>query len=328
MFLALGSHEVAVLQWDAQEEDFINLSVTDPEQAERYSLGVHRYEFEEGLGPYPSEQYKAWLSLSHYISKGVLSVLEPLSKKISSLYDTSHDDPRISAHIQQLNLQHEETLRKRAPLIGHDTETTPPLEAPSSPISSPPPPTPVQSHQPYFSELRARVTATTPQGVSQQHMDKTATLQHIMKRYENDPNGVLGELQFAFICFLLGQSFDGFEQWKNMIALLCTCERGMREMPRFFSDFFDVLHAQLQHIPEDFFVDALSGRNFLTRSLKDLFELTSDSTLSTILRKRAQLLRQLAEERFKVSFDPNQLQLGQEGEEEDEDAPTVVEGVE
>ncbi len=55
-----------------------------------------------------------------------------------------------------------------------------------------------------------------------------------------DPNGVLGELQFAFICFLMGQSFDGFEQWKQLIAVLCSCEEAMQKYPDLFYNFLGI----------------------------------------------------------------------------------------
>lgn len=38
---------------------------------------------------------------------------------------------------------------------------------------------------------------------------------------------LLGELQMAFICFLVGQSLAGLEQWKCIIELLCRSEEAI-----------------------------------------------------------------------------------------------------
>ena len=35
---------------------------------------------------------------------------------------------------------------------------------------------------------------------------------------------ILAELQFSFLCFLVGQHYDSFEHWKRLLIMLCTCE--------------------------------------------------------------------------------------------------------
>ena len=39
-----------------------------------------------------------------------------------------------------------------------------------------------------------------------------------------DQSALLGELQFAFVTFLLGHVYDAFEQWKQLVALLTKCD--------------------------------------------------------------------------------------------------------
>lgn len=46
----------------------------------------------------------------------------------------------------------------------------------------------------------------------------------------------LGELQFAFICFLIGESLEALEQWKKMVTLVCSCEDALLTHPKFFSE--------------------------------------------------------------------------------------------
>lgn len=42
----------------------------------------------------------------------------------------------------------------------------------------------------------------------------------------NQSDEVLGELQFSFVCFLVGQHYDSFEHWKRLTSLLCECGEG------------------------------------------------------------------------------------------------------
>ena len=57
---------------------------------------------------------------------------------------------------------------------------------------------------------------------------------------------VLVELQFSFLCFLVAQNYDSFEQWKHLVALLCTCVKAMKKFPNLFISFMADLHFQVQ----------------------------------------------------------------------------------
>ncbi len=39
--------------------------------------------------------------------------------------------------------------------------------------------------------------------------------------------GLLGELQFAFVAFVYGQSLDGYAQWKELLTLMLGCEHAV-----------------------------------------------------------------------------------------------------
>ena len=57
---------------------------------------------------------------------------------------------------------------------------------------------------------------------------------------------VLVELQFSFLCFLVAQNYDSFEQWKHLVALLCTCVKAMKKFPNLFISFMADLHFQVR----------------------------------------------------------------------------------
>lgn len=77
-----------------------------------------------------------------------------------------------------------------------------------------------------------------------------------------------GELQFAFICFLLGNVYEAFEHWKRLLNLLCRSEEAMVKHHTLYINLISILYHQLGEIPADFFVDIVSQNNFLTSTLQ------------------------------------------------------------
>lgn len=143
-------------------------------------------------------------------------------------------------------------------------------------------------------------------------------------------NHVLGELQFAFVCFLVGNVYDGFEQWKFLIGLLCNCEQSIRSEPEMFTALLNVLYYQLNEMPLDFFTDITTSNNFLVVHLHNLFENIRDVCAETLsaagassnqrdafdkMNKRCDQLKNYLEEKFKFDFD----------QEPDEYAPVICE---
>lgn len=77
-----------------------------------------------------------------------------------------------------------------------------------------------------------------------------------------------GELQFAFVCFLLGNVYEAFEHWKQLLNLLCRSEEAMGKHHALYVNLISILYHQLGEIPADFFVDIVSQDNFLTSTLQ------------------------------------------------------------
>ena len=69
---------------------------------------------------------------------------------------------------------------------------------------------------------------------------------------------MLGELQYAFITFVLGENFDSFEQWKSLLVLLCGCRRALIDpvLKDLFYRLIPVLYAQVEQLPPEFFEEA------------------------------------------------------------------------
>jgi hypothetical protein len=57
------------------------------------------------------------------------------------------------------------------------------------------------------------------------NLDKSQQLEFVlMNSYGGSEDLLLGELQFAFIAFLMGQSLEAFGQWKAIVSLFFSCE--------------------------------------------------------------------------------------------------------
>ncbi len=56
----------------------------------------------------------------------------------------------------------------------------------------------------------AQVPGMSPQQLTALNLDKTGLLKDILLKYfSSDANDLLGELQFSFLAFLMGQSLEG-----------------------------------------------------------------------------------------------------------------------
>lgn len=160
-------------------------------------------------------------------------------------------------------------------------------------------------------------TAARAALLSSLHMDQTPLLESLLSTHfapaaaaaaaaaagvatgdDADPClGLLGELQFAFIAFLIGQDAEGFEAWKALTTLLCSCVTALQTRHALYERWVAVFAAQLAELPRDFFIDVLSGENFLGPSLQRLFDaavepdLAIPASLSYALRELAEMVR-------------------------------------
>eukprot|EP01119_Soliformovum_irregulare_P000801 TRINITY_DN10592_c0_g1_i1.p1 TRINITY_DN10592_c0_g1~~TRINITY_DN10592_c0_g1_i1.p1 ORF type:complete len:236 (-),score=52.31 TRINITY_DN10592_c0_g1_i1:137-844(-) len=212
-----------------------------------------------------------WNSISKHITPQILDLLEPVHKQISSMYDSA-DDVEL---LKKLNLDNK--------------------------FASP---TPYVSSEPFYSHVPKNPPKTaTPHQITQMALDKSWILHEIWKRYK-DPSDVLGEVQFAFVCFLMGQTFSGFEQWKKLIAVICSSEEIICNPSHvsFCLSAMDCMANQFEHVPEDFFETMITGdlreENFLTASLRGFLEIIDDPTLDARILKNSSRFISVIEKKF------------------------------
>jgi A1 cistron-splicing factor AAR2 len=61
-------------------------------------------------------------------------------------------------------------------------------------------------------------------------------------------------MQVCYICFLLGHSLEAFEQWKELLVLICSCDEALSRQTAVYSRFFAVAGTHIEEIPQDFLV--------------------------------------------------------------------------
>ena len=122
------------------------------------------------------------------------------------------------------------------------------------------------------------------------NLDKTITLTSLITAFPgNNPLHLLGELQFAFVTFVLGENFESFEQWKSLLILLCGCREAMVTSYRdLYFKLVPVLYAQIEQLPQEFFAET---ENFISRSMTDFIQTSLEPEVSLQIRKRVQRLQ-------------------------------------
>ncbi|CAM8903540.1 unnamed protein product [Rhodiola kirilowii] len=222
-FIYTSSSDIIVREWNGQEERLVSMS---EDEEERYQNAAKGLMFDNQLGPYPINQYAVWKRLSSFITKAVIERIEPIGGEITvcSEYDVYKDVPKTASE-KALT----EQLKNRK-------------------ISSP---TDVTGKRRCYYTMIPRLIKE--KGVSGQeltylNLDKTQLLETMLaKEYGGCEEVFLGEMQFAFVAFLMGQSLEAFMQWKSIVSLMLSCtEAPFRTRSHLFTKFIRVIYHQLQ----------------------------------------------------------------------------------
>ena len=255
------------------------------------------------LGAYPYDSYKKWISLSTWITDKTLTRLCPtgpnsLIFSVQQLESIPHIFSRKRRASEEVKAEEE------------SEEITEKKELPDMKV--------IESTRIRFCDVSSPsiLQASTPADITKLHMDKSLVLEQVIdQQLDKEEQELLGEIQFAFVCFLVGQVYDAFEQWKRLIALMSGCEDAIRKRPHLFVSLIGVLYFQLREVPRDFFVDIVSRENFLTTTLGRFFStIETMENVDAVLRKKAAQFRKHLQKTFKWDF----------SSEVGEDAPTVV----
>lgn len=300
-FFRVAPGDVLTYRWDPRTECLVREE--DEEVRERTAAQVHAFQLDDRLGAYdpadPSAQardgtWATWSGLASHIDERVLARARvPIGATVAP--DGMDDDDA-------------------------------PAQAAAAPPAAELLPLPAA-----FTAVRATRPAVhrngdgvcAPGAVTAFNFDGSARLEELLRCEYACPapatpwSQLLGELQLGFVLMLLVHSHGALVFWKQMIALLCGCERALTEPGHaaFFEAFLRVLREQLARLPADLFIDELSGHNFLAPALSGLRELVEGAPAS--VQRAASPLWELVAEQFGLDAEA----LAEIG---DEDGPVVV----
>lgn len=317
-FVDAAPSEVIVRKWNQQEERLVKVP---EDEEERFCQAVKSLEFDRYLGPYNLSQHGEWKRLSSYLTKTIIKRIEPIGGEITVACESEmHKNSPKSSIERALDAQ-----------LG-----TGKFSASTSVDQS-------KKRGCYYTTIPRVIKRRGMEGkeLTSLNLDKTELLESVLiKDYGGSEDLLLGELQFAYIAFLMGQSLEAFFQWKSLVSLLLSCiEAPFRTRSHLFTKFIKVIFYQLKYglqkdrkesngagiavsslLDESWF----SADSFLHRLCKDFFLLMQDATvvdgdLLTWTRK----LKELLENILGWEFQQNSAVDGIYFEEDDEFAPVV-----
>ncbi|XP_009677573.2 protein AAR2 homolog [Struthio camelus] len=299
-FLSLQQRDLRVLRWNPTNEE---VDLTPAVQEETEAMRGNLQEMDKFLGPYPYETLKKWISLTNFINESMMKKLQPESGQICA----------FSEVLPVLAGKHTKD-RAEQNLPPYDTECKSYAEGmarlPKMKLKA--------GTEIRFTELPKQMypDGATPEEITRHSMDLSYALEKVIdQQYSSQPQDLLAELQFAFICFLIGNVYDAFEHWKRLLNILCRSEDAIGKYQDLYTNLISVLYHQLNEIPADFFVDIVSQDNFLTSTLQVFFSYTCSAAIDRTLRNKAEKFKAHLTKKFKWDFEA----------EPDDCAPVVVE---
>lgn len=300
-FYNFKKREIVVRTWNKQLED-IDPHVATEEEIQK--IKDNKEDFDRYLGAYPYDNYKKWVSLSNYVSENLVNRLQPENGKILSVSEfvSERSDTKSRKDANEKSPK----KASKEPTSVKDAES----QLPQMKLQ---PGTFIR-----FTEIPKKryPEGSKPADITKYNMDSTFVLETLISdKFASCEKDLLGEVQFSFICFLIGQVFDGFDQWKKLVNIICGSECALVNHTQFFMDFIGVLHFQVHEIPEDFFVDIVSQSNFLTTTLQEFFSNLESSSAEENLKKKGRKFKDHLTNKFKWDFDS----------EPDDYAPVIVE---
>ncbi|XP_017783525.1 PREDICTED: protein AAR2 homolog [Nicrophorus vespilloides] len=297
--------ELLVKKWDKEKED---ISSEEVSESEVLQLRDNILALDKFLGPYPFDISEKWNNLSTHLTETLIKNLSSSSGYVRSALELmsckDEDRPRAGKTVDGVAPQ---ATRKLRPSFSYNPENDllPDLKAIEG--------TALRLNT--FPE-RNYPEGSTAAEITKHHLDNTYVLEVFLKNYTN-PIDIIGELEFAYICFLVGHSLEAFEHWKKLVVLLCSCETAIKKYRAIYDDFITLLEEQVREIPEEFLADIVANNNFVYVKLRNLFRAVMESSVDGILKTKIERFRDQLTEAYLWDF----THLD---EEDEEDLPVVV----
>ncbi|RVE43529.1 hypothetical protein evm_011814 [Chilo suppressalis] len=274
--------EFLVKMWDKKSEDMSKDEISD-ESIQR--LKDNLFNLDKHLAPYPYDIWEKWKLLTSHITGELAMKLSPETGVIRAAVElmsmTDAERPRgvkVQESSESRSLEENEVKSpstdsvddpapgssdaKRAKRVTREDKENAML-----PNLKPAPGTALR-----FTEIPKDKfpPGSTPEEITKHYLDQSYSLE-LMISQQDEPLNIIGELQFAYLCFLIGHSLDAFEHWKSLIILLCSCDDAIQRHKSIFFHFVKSLQTQIDEMPEEFLADIVMNKNLVYKKLREFF---------------------------------------------------------
>ena len=268
-----------IREWSKKYQTFIRLN---EESTKNYSIGIDNLDFDQYLGNYPYEQISNWKDLTSFLN---IDIINRLQKNINvtmcpELIEEKNDDDINNNDINIDNINDENNINN----INEDNKinenTNKEFKKYNQLIS-------------YEDIEFTEFYLNQPEYINS--LDKSKLLEKILLAFKKSEE-FLGEFQYTFILFLIGEVYEALKQWKDIFILISSSEESVKNYEKFFCNFIEVIYNQLRLFPDDLMHDVILDNNFLKRYLTNflLFDLKDKKSFT----KRQKLLKNFVEEKF------------------------------
>ena len=268
-----------IREWSKKYQTFIRLN---EETTKNYSIGLDNLDFDQYLGNYPYEQISNWKDLTSFLN---IDTINRLQKNINVtmcpelIEEKNDDDENNDINIDNNNDENNINNINKDNKINENTNNN------------------------EFKKYNQLITyedieftefyLNQPEYINS--LDKSKLLEKILLQFKKSEE-FLGEFQYTFILFLIGEVYEALKQWKDIFILISSSEELVKNFEKFFCNFIEVIYNQLRLFPDDLMHDVILNNNFLKRYLTNflLFDLKDKKSFS----KRQKLLKSFVEEKF------------------------------
>ena len=266
-----------IREWSKKYQTFIRLN---EETTKNYSIGIDNLDFDQYLGNYPYEQISNWKDLTSFLNKDTINRLQ---KNINvtmcpELIEEKKEDENEEINIDEIsnenNINDNNKINENSNTQNNDFKKYNQL---------------ITYEDIEFTEFYLN----QPEYINS--LDKSKLLEKILLNFKKSEE-FLGEFQYTFILFLIGEVYEALKQWKDMFILISSSEELVKIYEKFFCNFTEVIYNQLRLFPDDLMHDVILNNNFLKRYLTNflLFDLKDKKSFT----KRQKLLKSFVEEKF------------------------------
>lgn len=307
--------ECHVVEWCAETESLVEC-VDDDRRRELEQRSRSDLDYLSRMLRYDPAWQDAWRGVSAHITAETIRRVSPVGSRIG--VEGEPDDPSLASTPHERML--EEQLRRGGREEGAGATTSRSRDARCFYLDLPQ----LGGRGSPSARKFLEKSGLTGSALTALHLDKSPVLEDLLEReLGGNHDELLGEMQFAFVCFLLCYSLTGFNQWKRLLVLALGSERSMLETrPEFAVELLRALRNQLELALREAeaaaLVDEVLGeeKHFLASGIRGfLLSVAEAEVVPVAVEEEAARLAALVRSRLGVAG----LEV-----EDDEDAPVVV----